>query len=102
MFEAIYPFLYLVYTQILLLWTGVFQSLVKHSSNVMKVLRHIIVGSMLVVPPFSFGIIITKGLRVNDLVWYMVGWIIVATAIFLLTVAFVVFGVLILNYVKRL
>jgi hypothetical protein len=56
---------------------------------------------MLIVFPVAFAIIITKGLRISEVVWYMIGLSIVMLSIFMLTISFIVFGILIISFVKK-
>lgn len=100
LYESVYPFIYGLYSSVLLVWGGLYQGMRPKASDPFKILRKIIMIMMILAFPVSLVISILKGER-KFKVWTALGGTFVAAGILILIVGFVAFGVLLFCYVEK-
>jgi hypothetical protein len=100
LYETVYPFIYGLYSSVLLVWGGLYQGMRPKSSDPFKILRTIIMIMMVLAFPVSITISILKGARISR-VWMPIAGIFVAAGILTLIVGFISFGILLYCYVEK-
>ena len=100
LYESVYPFIYGLYSSVLLVWGGLYQGMRPKSSDPFKILRKVIMIMMVAAFPVSLVVSILKGQR-QFKVWTTLAGIFVAAGILILIIGFVVFGVLLFCYVEK-
>ena len=100
LYESVYPFIYGLYSSVLLVWGGLYQGMRPKSSDPFKILRKVIMIMMVAAFPVSLVVSILKGQREYK-VWTTLAGIFVSAGIFTLIIGFVVFGVLLFCYVEK-
>ncbi|OMJ86584.1 hypothetical protein SteCoe_11870 [Stentor coeruleus] len=99
--EFAYPFIYGLYSSVLLVWGGLYQGMKSKRTDPFKILRNLIMGMMVCAFPISIVISILKGNRGYSHVWLPISIAFLCSGIALMMVGFVVFGVFLFMFVEK-
>lgn len=100
LYETVYPFIYGLYSSVLLVWGGLYQGMRPKNSDPFKILRKFIMAMMILAFPISIVISILKGARKTE-VWMPIAATFVSIGIFILLFGFIIFGVMLYCYVEK-
>lgn len=100
LYETVYPFIYGLYSSVLLVWGGLYQGMRPKNSDPFKILRKFIMAMMILAFPISIVISVLKGYRESK-VWMPIAAIFVSIGIFILLFGFIIFGVMLYCYVEK-
>jgi hypothetical protein len=99
-YETVFPFIYGIYSSVLLVWGGLYQGMRSTSSDPFKILRKFIMGMMVLAFPASFTFSVLKGYRVNPDDYTLVSIIFGGVAILIVIIGFTIFGILLIIYIE--
>lgn len=99
--ETVYPFIYGLYSSVLLVWGGLYQGMKSKRNDPFKILRKLIMGMMICAFPISIVISILKGNRGYSDVWFPIAIAFLCAGIALMMVGFVVFGIFLFMFVEK-
>lgn len=100
LYETVYPFIYGLYSSVLLVWGGLYQGMRPKSSDPFKILRKIIMAMMILAFPISVVTSVLKGYR-KSIVWMPIAGLFVSIGILILLFGFLIFGVMLFCYVEK-
>ena len=100
LFETVYPFIYGLYSSVLLVWGGLYQGMRSKSSDPFKIFRKIIMAMMILAFPVSITTSVLKGYRLSE-IWMPIAGIFVSLGILILVSGFLIFGVMLFCYVEK-
>lgn len=101
LYETVYPFIYGLYSSVLLVWGGLYQGMRPKRSDPFKILRKLIMFMMVMAFPISIIISCLKGNRIRSDIWMPLAIIFVGSGTILMVIGFVIFGILLFIYVER-
>ncbi|OMJ93341.1 hypothetical protein SteCoe_3694 [Stentor coeruleus] len=101
LYETVYPFIYGLYSSVLLVWGGLYQGMRPKRSDPFRILRKLIMIMMVIAFPISITISCLKGYRIRSDIWMPLAIIFVGSGTILMVVGFIIFGILLFIYVER-
>lgn len=101
LYEIAFPFIYGIYSCILLVWAGLYQGMSSKHLCLFKILRKMIVVFMIIAFPMSLTFSILKGQRFRYESWRAAYYTFVIIGVVLLTLGFIVFGIMLIIYIEK-
>lgn len=100
LFESVYPLYFCIYASVLYVMAGLYQGMYSKRSDPFRIIRKILIVMIILGFPIQFVLSVVKGYRVESPTVFYLGYGTIAGASALVSVGFIIFGILMCCYIE--